>query len=311
MSRPFAIVVDGTACVTPELTRDHDLRVLPLHVQLGDADYTAGVDLSSEEFYEKIKAPDVKPTTSQPSMGECRDVYEAAQRDGHREILVLTIATELSGTYNSATQTTPPEGVRVEVVDTRSLAGGISLIATACARARQAGRSFEDALQLARGMAGKVHLLAAADVLEYLRRSGRISGGAALFGSLLAVKPILEVADGKVHPIDKVRTREKATARLKELVAQRVPDGDRIHACALHTNDPERARALGEWAKARYHCVEYWMAEAGPVIGARAGPGVIGLSWYRESDISARPEQASPGRPSSSSLEPHVGRTPT
>jgi DegV family protein with EDD domain len=129
-----------------------------------------------------------------------------------------------------------------------------------------------------------VQILAAADVLEYLRRSGRISGGAALFGSLLAVKPILEVVDGKVTPIDRVRTREKATARLKELIEQRLPAGTRVNACTMHTNDPERAHALSEWVQARFHCVEHWIAEAGPVIGARAGPGVIGLCWYRSDE---------------------------
>jgi DegV family protein with EDD domain len=157
-------------------------------------------------------------------------------------------------------------------------------MATACARARRDGRTFEDAVSLARRLAGKVQILAAADVLEYLRRSGRISGGAALFGSLLAVKPILEVVDGKVTPVDRVRTREKATARLKELIEQRLPAGTRVNVCTMHTNDPERAHALSEWVQARFHCVEHWIAEAGPVIGARAGPGVIGICWYRSDE---------------------------
>lgn len=285
MSERFAIIIDGTASLPPELERELDIRWLPLHVNFGAEDYTAGVDLTTEQFYEKIKAPDAKPATSQPSLGECLEVYQAAIRDGAREILVLTIATELSGTYSVATTTAQQIGdARVEVVDTRSTAGGISLVATACARLRREGGSFEDALALARRLAGKVQILAAADVLEYLRRSGRISGGQALLGSILNVKPILEVADGKVHAIDKARSREKAVARLKELVGARLPQGARIHACMLHTNAPDRARELGEWAQERFHCVEYWLTEAGPVIGARGGPGVIGICWYREED---------------------------
>ncbi|TMB76530.1 MAG: DegV family EDD domain-containing protein [Chloroflexi bacterium] len=128
-------------------------------------------------------------------------------------------------------------------------------------------------------------ILAVADTLEYLKRSGRVSGAQALFGSMLQVKPILEVADGMVHPIDRVRTRDKAVARMKEIISERVPEGTRLHACTLHTNDPERARGVAEWVQERFHCVEHWTAEAGPVIGARAGPGVVGLCWYREDQV--------------------------
>ena len=285
MSDRFAIVIDGTACLTKELEREFDIRWLPLHVDIGHESYTANVDLSAEEFYAKIAPSGVLPGTSQPSMGECRDVYDALVRDGFTKVLVLVVASELSGTFSVATTTAQAmPGVRIEVIDSRSLAGGISLIATAVARLRRDGHSFDDGVALARSMAGRIQILAVADTLEYLKRSGRVSGAAALFGSMLQVKPILEVKDGVVHPADKVRTRDKAVARLKELVSERVPAETRIHACTLHTNDPERARMLGEWLQERFHCVEHWTAEAGPVIGARAGPGVVGVCWYREED---------------------------
>jgi DegV family protein with EDD domain len=285
MSDKYTIVVDGTACLTKDLEREFDIRWLPLHVDIGKETFTANVDLSAEDFYAKIAAPGVITGTSQPSMGECRDVYDAVVREGTTKVLVLTIATELSGTYSVASTTGQAmPGVRIEVIDTRSLAGGISLIATAVGRLRRAGGSFDDAVALAKRMSGKIPILAVADTLEYLKRSGRVSGAAALFGSMLQVKPILEVGNGLVHPIDKVRTRDKAVARMKEIVAERVPAGTRLHACTLHTNEPERARALGEWVQERFHCVEHWIAEAGPVIGARAGPGVVGLCWYREED---------------------------
>ncbi len=286
MTDKFAIVIDGTACLTKDLEREFDIRWLPLHVDIGKETFTANVDLGADEFYAKIAAPGILPGTSQPSMGECRDVYDAIVRDGITRLLVLVVATELSGTFSVATTTAQAmPGVRIEVIDTRSLAGGISLIATAAGRLRRDGGSFDDAVALARKMAGRIQILAVADTLEYLKRSGRVSGAAALFGSMLQVKPILEVKDGIVHPLDKVRTREKAVARMKEVVSERVPEGARIHACTLHTNDPERAAAFGEWVQERFHCVEHWIAEAGPVIGARAGPGVVGLCWYREEEV--------------------------
>lgn len=289
----FGIVIDGTAALPDDMARAHDLRWLPLKVILKDQAYISSTNpadagkpthLTTDEFYERIKPKDVKPETSAPNIEECLTVYDDAIAAGHREIVVLTIATELSATYSVASTTAQQrqDKARIEVIDTRSLAGGISLIAMALSRLRDRGGSFDDAVALARKMAGTIQILAAADQLEYLRRSGRVSGGAALFGTLLAVKPILEVADGAVHPVDKVRTREKAVARLKDLIGRRTPAGSKIHACVLHTNDPDRARQLGEWVQSQYHCVEYYLAETGPVIGARAGPGLIGLCWYAE-----------------------------
>ena len=282
MSDKFTIVVDGTACLTKEIEREFDIRWLPLHVDIGKESFTANVDLSADDFYRKIAAPGVLTGTSQPSMGECRDVYDAIVKEGSTKLIVLTIATELSGTYSVAATTAQAMNARVEVIDTRSLAGGISLIATAIGRLRRAGGSFDDAVALAKKMSGHIPILAVADTLEYLKRSGRVSGAQALFGSMLQVKPILEVADGKVHPIDRVRTRDKAVARMKEIVTERVPRGARIRVCTLHTNDPVRAHEVGEWVQEQYHCLEHWIAEAGPVIGARAGPGVVGLCWYQE-----------------------------
>jgi len=292
MSRS-AIIIDGTAALPEELARAHDIRWLPLKVILNDQAFVAATSaadaqkpghISPAEFYERIRPKDVKPETSACNIEECLTVYDDAIAAGAREILVLTVATELSATYSVAATTAQQRAdrARIEVVDTRSLAGGISLIATAASRLRERGASFDEIVALARKMAGTIQTLAAADTLEYLRRSGRVSGGAALFGTLLAVKPILEVGNGAVHPIDKVRTRDKAVARMKEIFARRTPEGSKIHACVLHTNDPERARILGEWVQERHHCVEYYLAEAGPVIGARTGPGVIGLCWYPE-----------------------------
>ncbi len=285
MSDRFAIVVDGTASFSPEVQREFDIRLLPLHVDIGSETFTANVDLTADEFYRRIAAPGVLTGTSQPNMGECRDVYDAIVAEGTRQLLVMTIATELSGTFSVASTTAQAmPGVSIQVIDTRSVAGGISLIATACARLRRGGSSFEQTVALARKLSGKVAIYAVADTLEYLKRSGRVSGAQALFGSMLKMKPILEVANGVVHPADRVRTRERAVQRMKELVEARVPEGARIHACTLHTNAPDRAREVADWVQERYHCVEHWIAEAGPVIGARAGPGVVGLCWYREED---------------------------
>jgi fatty acid-binding protein DegV len=101
----------------------------------------------------------------------------------------------------------------------------------------------------------------------------------ALFGSLLSVKPILEVKEGKIEAIERVRTREKAIARLKELIESRLAPGSRVRMSVFHSNEPERARVFGEWAQERYHCTEFWVSEVGATVAAHGGPGIVGACF--------------------------------
>ncbi|HET8569431.1 MAG TPA: DegV family protein [Candidatus Limnocylindria bacterium] len=283
----YAVIVDGTAALPPELAHDLDIKIMPLHVLFGQESYTAGVDLTAEEFYARLRQPGAVPSTSQPSLGEATEGLQAAVRDGSRAAIAITVATEFSATHTTIVAAAQQMPVPVTVVDSRSVAGSIGLIATAVARARRSGASYEDAVALAQRLAGNVGLLAIIDTLEQLRRSGRASGMQAIFGSLLAIKPIVTIREGKLEPIDKVRTREKAMERLKSLLAERVPAGSRIHACTLHTNEPERARLFSEWLTGTYHCVEHFTAEAGAVIAAHGGPGIVGVCWYPEGTAKA------------------------
>lgn len=287
MSERFAIMVDGTAGVPDELASELDIRVLPLHVLFGTENFTAGVDLSSAEFYQRLQQPNAQPTTSQPSIGECMEAIEAARRDGAERILAITVATELSGTYSALTTAREQVSIPVEVVDSRATSGSIALIGLAAARARARGASFDEAAALARRLAGNVKLYAIIDTLEQLKRSGRASGMQAMFGSLLSIKPILKIENGKLEPIDKVRTRDKALARLKGLIEAQVAPGTKLHAAVIHTNAADRAAELAAWIDERYDCVERYTAEAGPVIAAHGGPGVVGVCWYPESMLSA------------------------
>ena len=278
---PFAIIIDGTTVLPQAMRRELDLRTLPLHVSFGVESYTADVDLTAEQFYEKIKDPKAKPTTSQPSIGECRAIFEDAQRDGYTDMLVLTVATEFSGTFSVASTTSQQIiDANIVVVDSRSTASSIGLIATACAKARQDGKMLAQTAELAKDLTTKTNLLALIDTLDFLKRSGRISGAAAAFGSLISLKVILDLRNGRADSIEKVRTRERGLEALKQLVESRQPPGSRIHASILHANAPDRARLVGDWVQERYHCVEFWVDEAGPVLASHAGPGTVALGWY-------------------------------
>src|SRR5258708_17898054 len=157
------------------MRRGPDMRPLTRHVSFGAESYTADVDMTAEQFYEKIKDPKAKPTTSQPSIGECRDIYEAAQRDGYNDMLVLTVATEFSGTYSVASTTAAQIiGTNIGVVDSRSTASSIRLTATACAKARRDGKSLEQTATIARALAEQASLLALIHTLRFLPPSARI-----------------------------------------------------------------------------------------------------------------------------------------
>ena len=283
MNERFAIIVDGTAALPPDLARELDISFLPVHVNFGDQSFTQGVDLTFDQFYERLAKPDAKPTTSQPSLGECTETYDAAFQKGASRILVVTLATELSGTYSAAVTAAQQHSQPIEVIDSRGTAGTTSLIATACARARARGASFEEAVALAKKLQGRVKLRAIIDTLEQLKRSGRASSMQAMFGSLLKVKPIIKIENGKLEPIDKVRTREKAMARLQELIEAEVPPGEKLHASVIHTNSPDRAKTVSDWLASRYDCVELYTGEAGPAIATHGGAGVLGVCWYPES----------------------------
>ncbi len=288
MSERTAIIIDGSSAMSDAVQQDFGFHLLPVHVLFGDDEFTPGVDLTPAQFYEKLVSSKTPPTTAAPSLGECVEIYQRLVREGFRSVLVITVINEASVTHTVAKAAAQQvSGARIEVVDSRTTAAGITLIATACARVLRAGRGFDEAVALARRLAGRVQILALIDTLEYLRRGGRVSGAQAAFGALLSIKPIVEVKDGDRVLIDKVRTRERGVERLKQLIEERVPPGSRIHACAMHTNNPERAHALGEWVQQRFHCVEFWTAEAGPIIGTHTGPGVSGLCWYREEDARA------------------------
>lgn len=281
----FAIVTDGTCTLPASFYAEHGVGILPMHVNFGERDYTDGVDLTRDRFYELLVASRELPGTSAPSLGECRTVYEQALRDGVRDVLVLTLSGDLSATYSiaeTAAQAMTPGNV--VVVDSRTVAGGIGLIVSACVRARRVGHSFDETVALARRLAGRPQLYAYIDTLQYLQRSGRATRLQAIFGSLLQVKPLIQVRNGVVEPLDRARTRARGIARLKELTTQAIGEGNRVRLCVLHTNAADAAEELGEWAQRTFHCVEFFLGEAGPTLAARAGPGVLATCFLKDEE---------------------------
>ena len=280
MSR-FAIVTDGSVTLPPAFLKEQQVAIAHDHIGFGADSYTPSVDLTDDQFYEMIRTRKEHPSTSQPSLGDIRDAYEAALRFA-KDVLVVTVDATRSGTYGTMSTAAQSMPGRFSIVDSRSVAGPMGLIVMSCARARQGGASLEDASALARKLAERVRLLAYIDTLEFLKRSGRVSAVGALVGSLLQVKPIIRFAGGEPAVADKIRTRSRGIARLKELAVADLGAGSRAQVYVLHTNSPDDARELGQWARRTFHCVEYFEQEAGPILATHVGPGVVAIGYIKE-----------------------------
>ncbi len=280
MSR-FAIVTDGSVTLPPAFLKDQQVAIARDHISFGMDSYTPNVDLTDQQFYEIIRTRKEHPSTSQPSLGDIRDAYEEALRHS-RDVLVVTVDATRSGTHGTMSTAAQSLPGRFVVVDSRSVSGGLGLIVMACARARQNGASLEEAAALAKKLAERIRIIVCIDTLEFIGKSGRVPAVQLIVGSLLRIKPILRFAGGEPEIVDKVRTRSRGIARLKELVTAELGEGSLAQLYVLHTNAADDARAVGEWARRTFHCVEYFEQDAGPVLATHVGPGVVAVGFFKE-----------------------------
>ena len=275
MSPHVAIVTDSTAYLPPEALARHRITVVPLAVILGDEVLEEGTEVSARSVATALQRR--RPvTTSRPAPEEFAAAYRAAAERGADAVLSLHLSAELSGTYEAACLAAADTQVPVRVLDTGMVAMALGFPVLAAAATADAGGSVEEAVAAARKRAAETSAHFYVDTLDYLRRGGRIGAAQALLGSALAVKPLLQLADGRIQLREKVRTASRAVARLEEIVADRAAD-DSVDIAVHHLAAPERAQALAERLRARVpHLVDLHVSEVGAVIGAHTGPGLLG-----------------------------------
>ena len=280
------VVTDSLAWLPKEAVDAHGIRVVPLHVNFGDEQFTETVDLTNAEFYRRLRAGG-KPTTSQPSPGEFLETFAELARDADA-VLSIHASAKLSGTHQSAmiaaaTARAQFPGVRFEVVDTGLVAPAQGMVVVNAARALAAGTPIDDVLGLVARLAPRMHALIVPDTIEYLVRGGRVSRFQGFVGGLLNVRPILNLADGLVSPRDRVRTRARSIERMVELAAEDAPSRRLGHVGLMHAEAPEARDELRRQFAGRFEVDEWLEVEIGPVLGAHAGPGAIGVT-YHEAD---------------------------
>ena len=276
-----AVVTDSTAHLPEGFAERHAVRVVPLHVLVDGVVSLDGVETGPAAVAEAMSQRKIV-TTSRPTPTEFVKEYRAALADGADSIVSVHLSRELSGTWEAAVLAAQEVGPdRVRVVDSRTTAMGLGFAALHAASAAAEGASAAEVEAAAVTAAGCSSTLFVVETLDHLRRGGRIGPAAALLGTALAVKPVLHMSEGRILPLEKVRTMNRALARLVELAAQAARDDD-VELAVHHLASPERAvelaNRLEEAVPRSAGCV---VSELGAVIGAHTGPGVLGVVVQR------------------------------
>lgn len=267
------IVTDSSADLSPELVREWGITVVPLYVRFGDKVYRDGIDITEDEFYQRLQTDPVHPNTTQPTPQDFTEVYKrlADEADG---IISIHISSVLSGTCNSAVQAkeTLDTVCPIEVIDSRSLTRALGSLAVLAARLAKEGKSREEILAEVNRAIPDSHVMALFDTLKYLLLGGRIGKARALLGSVLNVKPMLALKDGETVPAGQVRTRSKGLDRLVDFVKSATDVED---LSVIYSTTPDEARTLAERIGEFLPGIKVNMARLGPMLGVHMGPGAL------------------------------------
>ncbi len=269
------VVTDSGADLPPEVVEALSITVVPLVVLLGNEVLRDGIDLTTDQFFERLVTSPVHPSTSQPSVGAFQEAFEglAGQTDA---IVAVLVGAKFSGTVAAAllARDCLAAPCRIEVVDSEGASLGLGFAVAAAARAAKAGADVEEVIAAAESVVRRQHTMAMLDTLEYARRGGRLSRVEALLGNLLHVKPILSIKT-EVRPLSRARTRAAGIKRMFDL-AMAYPRIEEVGV--MHATTPEDAEMLAGWVRERLPDVPIHVARLGPALGAHGGPGIVAMT---------------------------------
>ena len=276
------VVTDSTADIPADLAAALHIKVIPANIQFGKESFLDGVSLSRGEFYQRLVRGPVLPTTAAPAPGVFAAAYQGLLKQAREEgqvlagIISIHVSSRLSGLYNAArlgAEELP--GLPIRLVDSQQISIGTGWLAILAGRAAQAGQSLEAIVSMLEDRVPRLRLIAVVDTLEYVRRSGRLGKAQWLVGTLLNVKPIIEVRYGELlPPLELVRTRSRATDRLVEIAARLCPFEE---MAVMHAHAPELGQALLARVTSLHPPEHTLFAEVGVTIGTYAGPGAVGI----------------------------------
>jgi DegV family protein with EDD domain len=267
------IVTDSVADLPPRVVEELGITVIPLIIRFGEEAYRDGVDLTTEQFYDKLAGSKVFPSTSVPAPATFAEAYDRLAEEAD-EILAIILSSKFSATYGVALQSIElmKRKCRVEVVDSLSATMTEGFIVMEAARAAKAGAGLDEVIEVARKTIPRVDFLAAFDTLEYLRKGGRIGKAQAFLGSMLKINPLVTLRDGVVEPAGRTRSRTKAIDRLYNFAASY----SHIEEMAVEdTACPDEAEALAERLGAIFPRERIYRSKMTPAIGTHTGPGLL------------------------------------
>ena len=285
-TRQVAIVAESTCCLPGELIARYGIGILPIPFVFGTETYLDGVDLTRAEFYRKLVETRTPPMTSPPSPGEYLKAWSDAARDAE-SVVCVTVASKISTLQRSARLASElasealPD-TPVAVVDSLSAGMGQGFVALAAARAAEQGKPWEEVVKIAERVSQRVRMIVTLDTLEYLAKTSHLPQVAAFLGGVLEIKPIIEISNGDIHPIARVRTRHRAVEQLFEQMRRMVPEGARLHVAVQHAQAGEEAAEFEARIRDTFDCVELFTTEFTPVMGGYCGPGLLGVAFYPE-----------------------------
>jgi DegV family protein with EDD domain len=274
-----AVLTDSTAYIPSDLVKKHNIIVIPQVLIWENETFRDGIDIQPEQFYERLKKANSMPSTSQALPNDFVDHFNQLLDQGH-EVLAVLISEKLSGTMSSAIQAKEAmPGKPIEVIDSKTTAMAMGYLVLQAARAAEAGASLQECKALVEKNIPNTGVLVTVDTLEFLHRGGRIGGGARFLGTALNIKPILEVLDGRLEAVERVRTRSKALARMIDLVEERIAGRSPVRIASLHASSLEDAQAVLDKLSSRIDVVEKLVADVSPVVGTHVGPGTVGITF--------------------------------
>jgi len=257
------------------MAQELGVTIVPLRVVFGNEAYRERVDITAEEFYERLVNNRQLPTTSAPSVGDFQEVYERLLEKGN-SIVSIHVSGKLSATVRvaQAARESTAEPSRIAVVDCQFIMVGMAFVVLEAVEAARAGAKLAEVKAMAESAVQRTQARFMLDTLEYLRRGGRIGRARAYLGALLSMKPILSIREGELYPEERVRTRARG---LERLVQWAVRHQNVRRAAVAHATTPDEAESLRERLAMAFPHVEVHAVRFGPVLGTHTGPGIIGI----------------------------------
>ncbi|MBM6754800.1 DegV family protein [Lactobacillus alvi] len=288
----IAVVTDSTAYLTDEEARENNIRVVPIPLIIDGQSYREGIDITTEDFYQKLQTTSSFPSTSQPPIGQLMELYQSLADEGYDTVISIHLTAAISGLLNTIGQLAEEmkETIKIIPFDSHLTVKMMGYLAIEAAQLIKAGNDLDTILEKLKAYQDTFNNVFVVDDLQNLVRGGRLSNASAFVGSILKIKPLLTMhtANYSIEAFEKVRSMKKAKLRCEQIFAEDLAKLDYpVQAMVIHANAQEAGQKWLDHLQATYPQVRFELSYFGPVIGTHLGQGALGLTWMQ--DTSKKP----------------------